>query len=134
MCIGNSCRSIMAEALARHYWKELLDVSSAGVHPLGRITPYTLQALRERNIPTGGLHSKGLAAVDFSRVDVVVDLAGFPAAELVPERFPGKVVRARVPDPYGGTPDDFRQVLKTIDWMLRERLESWTGVKTAGPG
>lgn len=129
VCIGNSCRSIMAEALARHYWKDLLNAFSAGVYPLGRITPYTLQVLRERNIPADGLHSKGLAAVDFSRVDVVVDLAGFPAKELVPDRFAGKVVKAYVLDPYGGTPDDFREALNTIDWMLRQKLEIWTGAK-----
>ena len=123
----------MAEALARHYWEDSLEVLSAGVYPLGKITPYTLDVLMERNIPTDGLHSKGLAAVDFSRVDVVVDLADFPV-EPVPGGFEGKVVKAFVPDPYGGTLDDFREALATIDRILKKKMERWTGVKTVGPG
>lgn len=125
ICIGNSCRSIMAEALARHHWKDSLDVFSAGVYPLGVVTPYTLQALRESHIGTDGLHSKGLSAVDFSRLEVVVDLAGFPASELAPAWFEGKIIRSYVADPYGGTLDDFRVALNAIDSMLKQKIEGW---------
>jgi protein-tyrosine-phosphatase len=127
VCIGNSCRSIMAEALARHHWNDSLDVFSAGVHPLGLVTPYTLQALRESHIPTGGLYSKGLSAVDYTRFGVVVDLAGFPAWELAPPSFEGKIIRSYVTDPYGGTLDDFREALNAIDSMLRQNIEGWLG-------
>lgn len=125
ICIGNSCRSIMAEAIARHRWKESLETFSAGVYPLGHITPYTLQVLRESHIPTDGLHSKGLDAVDFSRLGVVVDLAGFPTEELVPPWFDGRIVKAYVRDPYGGTVADFREAMGAIKSLLEERLDGW---------
>ena len=35
VCYGNACRSVMAEALARHYWGDKLEVASAGLHSLG---------------------------------------------------------------------------------------------------
>jgi len=120
----------MAEALTRHYWKDSLDVHSAGVHPLGLVTPYTLQVLRESRIPTEGLHSKGFSAVDFSRLGVVVDLAGFPASELALASFEGRIVQSYVSDPYGGTLDDFREALKAIDSMLKENIEDWLGVQS----
>jgi arsenate reductase len=35
ICLGNSCRSIMAEALARHFCGEAVAAASPGINPLG---------------------------------------------------------------------------------------------------
>jgi arsenate reductase len=39
ICFGNSCRSIMAEALARHHHGSELQAVSAGLSPLGWVAP-----------------------------------------------------------------------------------------------
>jgi predicted protein tyrosine phosphatase len=36
ICLGNSCRSIMAEALARHRCEDRWEAASAGLNPLIR--------------------------------------------------------------------------------------------------
>jgi len=36
LCTGNSCRSQMAEELARHFWSDRFDVKSAGIVASGR--------------------------------------------------------------------------------------------------
>ena len=64
VCYGNACRSIMAEALARHHWGEKLEVASAGVSALGYIPEETIKVLDEVGVSTDGLYSKGLNEVD----------------------------------------------------------------------
>ena len=60
ICLGNSCRSIMAEALARHRCGDRWDAASAGINPLGFVAPETLTVLTEIGVSLAGLYSKGL--------------------------------------------------------------------------
>src|ERR1700760_227104 len=48
VCIGNSCRSQMAEAFARAYGSDVLWVQSAGLSPASIVAPLTKQMLAER--------------------------------------------------------------------------------------
>lgn len=57
LCTGNSARSIMGEALLRHYAGDHFDVYSAGLEPKG-INPYTMRVLAEIGIDTAGQYSK----------------------------------------------------------------------------
>ncbi len=55
VCVGNSARSQMAEAIARHHG---LVAASSGTQPAGAVHPLALQVLRERGIATAGLRPK----------------------------------------------------------------------------
>ena len=59
VCIGNACRSQMAEAFARAYGSDVLSAHSAGLAPAGAVPPLTRQVLNERNIPVEGQYPKG---------------------------------------------------------------------------
>lgn len=59
ICTGNSARSVMGEALVRHYAGESYDVFSAGMEPKG-INPYTIQVLQEKGISLAGATSDNL--------------------------------------------------------------------------
>ena len=50
VCIGNSCRSQMAEAFARAYGADIMEVQSAGLSPATYIAPLTKQTLGEHNL------------------------------------------------------------------------------------
>ena len=52
ICLGNSCRSIMAEALTRNFFPDSVKAGSAGINPLGFITPETIEVLAELGIAT----------------------------------------------------------------------------------
>ncbi len=72
ICSGNSCRSIMAEALINHHLKGTWQAFSAGTHP-SRVHPLAIKALQERDIPTSGLRSKSFSEFwDRDDLDLVV--------------------------------------------------------------
>lgn len=65
LCVGNSCRSQMAEALLRHHAGDRFDVYSAGLNPKP-IHPLTHQVLREIGIDSSRQTSKRTASVPFA--------------------------------------------------------------------
>ncbi|MHC1729317.1 MAG: low molecular weight phosphatase family protein [Syntrophobacteraceae bacterium] len=122
LCYGNSCRSIMAEAIARHCRGKELEACSAGLFPLGHVTPHTLEVLSEANIPTDGLYSKGLSDLRLDDVDYMVNLTDFSVRRHIPPSFSGKLVSCYVRDPFGQGLDAFRAVRDDILWLVRDNL------------
>lgn len=57
LCTGNSARSIMAEALLRHYAADRFTVYSAGLAPKG-INPYTIRIMNEMGIDVSEYQSE----------------------------------------------------------------------------
>lgn len=87
LCTGNSCRSQMAEAWARHLKKETLIPSSAGIKPKG-VDPRAVKAMKEAGIDISGQGSKDMGALAGMVFDFVVTLCD-NAQESCP-LFPGK--------------------------------------------
>ena len=50
VCIGNSCRSQMAEGFARAYGSDVMIPASAGFTPASRVAPDTIRAMAEPRI------------------------------------------------------------------------------------
>ena len=99
LCTGNSCRSILAEALFRDLGGDRVEVVSAGSRPEGRVDQRTIRVLEEAGIPHDGLRSKSMTEFlgrEFDHVLTVCD----DAAEACPT-FPGPAVRTHwsIPDP-----------------------------------
>lgn len=99
LCTGNSCRSIMAEAVFRELGGERVAVASAGSRPEGAVNPRTIQVLDEAGIGHAWARSKSMAEFldqEFDHVLTVCD----DAAEACPT-FPGPSVRTHwsIPDP-----------------------------------
>src|SRR5580700_1208079 len=100
LCIGNACRSQMAEAIARHNASDVIEASSAGLVPFGEIPGTTLDALRERGISADGQSSKGLRMENISAVDLIINMTGRPGTTIFKEIVP-PVEDWDVGDPYG---------------------------------
>lgn len=75
LCTGNAARSLMAEVLAKSLVPSSapLEFFSAGTHPAG-VHPLTIETLREAGIAVDGLTSKGIDAVPFDAMDLVITL------------------------------------------------------------
>ena len=121
VCVGNSCRSQMAEAFANHLGRGLVRAWSAGSHPLGRITAGTEEAMVERGISLQGQWSKGLRAVPLDEMDIVVSM-GCDVACPVPTGFKGRVVEWDIPDPYSEGSEVFRAVRDLIEQRVTSLL------------
>jgi arsenate reductase len=76
VCIGNSCRSQMAEAFARAYGSDIMMAESAGLMPASIIAPLTRQVLAERNLNISSHYPKGLEIAAREPFDVVVNMSG----------------------------------------------------------
>ena len=121
VCIGNSCRSQMAEAWANHFGKGRVQGHSAGSHPLGTITQDTYTVMSERGISLDGQWSKGLRDVAVAEMDVVVGM-GCEVECPEPAGFKGRVVEWDIPDPYSRGIESFRNVRDMIERQVLELL------------
>ena len=133
VCVGNACRSQMAEAVAKHLGQGRIRAWSAGSHPAGWIAPGTQEVLQEKGIPLDGHWSKGLADVPVSQMDIVVEM-GYDVSCPVPAGFKGRVVQWSIPDPFSHPLDFFRDVRDLIEGEVKALLESLgpSGRKAAG--
>ena len=113
VCIGNSCRSQMAEGFARAYGSDVLTALSAGVSPAATIAPLTRQVLSEKNIRIDDHFPKGLEAVAREPLDIVVNMSGEPL-RLAAVR----AVDWQVPDPIGREEQVYRSVAAQIEGLV----------------
>lgn len=90
LCTGNSCRSQMAEAWARHLKGDLYDVYSAGIETHG-LNPNMVKVMAEAGIDVTSQTSDNISKYLDTGLDVVVSVCAH-ADENCPV-FPGKVRR-----------------------------------------
>lgn len=119
VCVENSCRSQMAEALARMRSEGRVDVYSAGSRPSGVVNPKAIASLAELGYDLSTHPSKGLDALPSAEFAYAITMG---CGDECPH------VRARVredwgiPDPKHLAPDAFREVREIIDAKVRDLL------------
>ena len=124
ICLGNSCRSIMAEALARHFFPDAVKAGSAGINPLGYITAETLTVLAEAGIATEGLWSKGLAEINLAEFPLLINLTVYSLDSYLPRACHGRVMQYPVVDPFRNTLQVYREARDAIRQFITEDLPS----------
>lgn len=83
LCTGNSCRSVMAEALFNHFGAGDIEAVSAGSSPAGYVHPKSIETLKRHGIDPGSPRSKSwdeFAGQAFDLVVTVCDAAAFDEA------------------------------------------------------
>jgi arsenate reductase (thioredoxin) len=114
VCIGNICRSPMAEAMARKYGSDILEPSSAGLMPALMNTPFTRTVLTEKNVELGEHLPRRFRDADLRDYDLIVNMSGSP----LPRNLGIPVEDWNVDDPMGKTEDDFRKTRETIEMLV----------------
>ena len=139
LCIGNACRSQMAEAIARHSASDVIDPSSAGLVPFGEIPSTTLTVLRERGISAEGQSSKPLRPEDVSVAEMVINMTGRSGATIFSEQLP-HLEDWDVGDPFGSDLAVYREIRDQIQVRvddlarrLREQADSQGGEAASNP-
>ena len=123
VCIGNMCRSPMAEGFAHKYGSDILEVYSAGTHATGRVSEDSIEIMRELKIDISKGTSNGLDAVPLADMDVVISMAPTRARALVPRGFAGKTIDWKVEDPVGKSLPVFRRVRDQLDVLVKKLVD-----------
>ncbi len=118
VCIGNACRSPMAEAIALREAGDILQISSAGLFPMGYVPEMTLQTLNRNGYSTEGLASKPIRREELLETDLVINLSGqtrVPAFADAP-----RIEDWPVADPYGEDAAIYQTILEEIARRVRD--------------
>ncbi len=115
VCLGNLCRSQMAEGFARAYGSDVLEASSAGLLQCFAIPGSTYKAMEEKNIGLAGQFPKRLDELRRADYDMVVNMSG---QTLPPDLLQGAVEEWQIEDPMGRDEDVFRRVRDEIEMRV----------------
>ncbi|PZP85304.1 MAG: phosphotyrosine protein phosphatase [Azospirillum brasilense] len=126
LCTGNSCRSIMAEALINALGAGRYEAVSAGSNPAGYVHPKSIETLNRHGISVSDPRSKSWDEFAGQHFDVVITVCDAAAAESCPA-FLGKHEKLHwsTPDPAkaSGTEDEINAAFDEAFGMLRQRIE-----------
>jgi arsenate reductase (thioredoxin) len=96
VCIGNSCRSQMAEGFARAYGSDVMLAASAGIAPALTVAADTHRAMKEKNISLDDHFPKSVEQLSKARFDLIVNMSGVELPESL-----GTIRTWKVRDPIG---------------------------------
>ncbi|MGA2736498.1 MAG: hypothetical protein ABSG65_03505 [Bryobacteraceae bacterium] len=95
ICIGNSCRSQMAEGFARTYGSDVMIPASAGLAPAYMVAPDTVRAMDEKNIDLRDQFPKSIKQLGRAQFDLFINMSGYD----LPSEIETPVRVWDVPDP-----------------------------------
>ncbi|MPZ77368.1 MAG: arsenate reductase ArsC [Deltaproteobacteria bacterium] len=126
LCTGNSCRSVMAEALINQLGRDRYKAWSAGSSPAGYVHPKTIETLKRHGIDPGAPLSKSWDVFANEPFYLVITVCDQAAGETCPI-FPGKPEKLHwsTPDPAKatGTEAEIDAAFDEAFSMLKDRIE-----------
>ena len=129
VCIHNSARSQMAEALMNRICAGTIDAQSAGLEP-GKLNPIVVEAMAEEGIDISRNATKSVADMiaGGGRFDYVITVCDEASAERCPI-FPGVTTRLHwsFPDPssFPGTHDEKLAFTRQVRDTIKAKIEAW---------
>lgn len=127
LCTGNSCRSLISEAVFNHLAPRGWHATSAGSQPTGKLNERALALLAGKGISTEGYHSKSWDALPVTP-DIVVTVCASAAGETCPA-YLGPVLRTHwgVEDPSHavGSEEAINAAFEQAYAILRARIEAF---------
>ena len=122
VCVGNSGRSQMAEAIFNKLKPDGFRAISAGTKPAKEMNTLVLQVLREIGIDASNARPKPISTEMIAEAEKIITM-GCEASDFCPARFLSRVEDWHIEDPKGKTLDQMRSIRDTIDEHVRELLQ-----------
>ncbi len=126
LCTGNSCRSVMAEALINNFGRGRYQAWSAGSVPVGSVHPKSIETLQRHGIDPGQPRSKSWNEFTEQSFELVITVCDQAARESCP-LFPGnpKKLHWGTPDPakITGSEAEIDAAFDKAFFMLKNRIE-----------
>ena len=118
VCIGNSCRSQMAEGFAHAYGLDVMRAESAGLSPATGVARGTIRTMAEKNIDISAHFPKSFEPDLAAEFDLIINMSGF--------ELPGELqARTRdwdVLDPIGQSAEIYRHVCDQIEVLVMDLI------------
>ena len=128
LCTGNSCRSVMAEALINDLGRGRYQAWSAGSVPAGAVHPKSIATLHRHGIDPGQPRSKSWDECAEQSFDLVITVCDQVAGERCPV-FPGnpKKLHWSTPDPANvmGSETERDAAFDQAFFLLKNRVEAF---------
>jgi arsenate reductase len=119
ICIGNCCRSQMAEGFARHLGADVISAASAGLSPTPTVAGDTIAAMSEVGIDISDQFPKEFDHRLAGNSDIIVNMSGFD----LPGMDNALVTEWPVADPYYEDMSVFREVRGDIEQRVRRLID-----------
>ncbi|MTI71881.1 MAG: arsenate reductase ArsC [Firmicutes bacterium] len=123
VCVHNSCRSQMAEALAKDIGSDVLEVYSAGTEEYPEVKPKAVKVIEELGLDMSEHYPKLLTDIP-EEVDILITMGCNVVCPFVPSSHKEDW---GLDDPSGGPLEDFRKtrdIIKTKVKDLIKRVEN----------
>ena len=115
VCIGNSCRSQMAEGFARAYGEDVMIAASAGLAPALGVAQDTIRTMDEKNIDVHDQFPKGIQHLGrAAQFDLTINMSGFG----LPDDVTGPTRTWDVEDPIGEDYETYCKVRDQIEGLV----------------
>jgi arsenate reductase len=118
VCIGNSCRSQMAEGFARAYGSDVMLAASAGVAPALMVAGDTRRTMNEKNISLDDHFPKSLQQLVNVPFDLIINMSGVE----LPAELKAPVRTWKVRDPIGTKYDVHCGVRDEIEKLVMDLI------------
>lgn len=119
VCIGNSCRSQMAEGFAKEYAGDILEVYSAGTDPSEAVKENAVKAMQELNIDISDQYPKYLEDIP-QELDVLITMGCGVECPYLPCKFREDW---GLDDPAGKPMHVFRETREIIDNKVKALIK-----------
>jgi len=120
VCLGNACRSQMAEGFARAYGSDVLIAASAGMAPAMNVASDSKIAMAEKRIDIRHHFPKSIRHLGRAHFDLVINMSGL---EIPPDEVNGaQIVEWDVEDPVWMKYEDHCKVRDQIEALVMKLI------------
>jgi arsenate reductase (thioredoxin) len=136
LCTGNSCRSILAEAILNRKGVGMVSAFSAGSQPAGKVNPNAISVLEDKGYDTRHLRSKSwdeFSGPHAPSLDYVITVCSNAAGEACPVWLGAPVAgHWGIADPSraAGSPDAIRAAFEETYRHLELRIDAFLALET----
>lgn len=116
VCVENSCRSQLAEAISNHFFPDQLKAFSAGSNPAKEVNPKAIISLNSMGVAHKG-KTKSISQVEGKSYDYIIGMGCGDACLIIPGV---EILEWNIPDPKLFEPKKFDKVRD----MIKEKIES----------
>ena len=119
ICVGNSCRSQMAEGFAKEYGSDIFEVYSAGTDPAPEVKPNAVRAMEEKGIDVSEQYPKLLKEIP-GELDILITMGCNVECPYIPCKFREDW---GLDDPAGHPIEVFRETRDIIEEKVKDLIE-----------